>query len=321
MLELVRNPPLEPRLVDAVVDIWTAVSNTGGAVGFLPGVTAAQVRPVAEVSLAAVADGRHDLVVALDDDRPVGFGFLETRIGPLFAHLGTVKRLQRDPRHRGRGVGAAVLGEIEVAARARGMALLTLTVRGGTGLEGYYTALGYRIDGRLPGRIKLGEDRFVEEIVMSKSLAEGWAPAAATLLVRRLDPELPLPAYAHPGDAGLDLVAASDVVLEPGARAVVGTGVAVAVPEGCVGLVHPRSGLAARHGLALVNAPGTVDAGYRGEVKVILVNLDRSEPFQVRRGERVAQLVVQQVERVTVEEVGELPPSTRGEGGFGSTGR
>lgn len=321
MIELTRNPPLEPVLADALVDIWTAVSNAGGAVGFLPGVTPAEVRPIAEAALAAVADGRHDLVVAVEDDRPVGFGFLESRVGPLFTHVGTVKRLQRDPRQRGRGVGAAVLGEIEAAARDRGMTLVTLTVRGGTGREGYYVALGYRVDGRLPGRIKVGEDRFVEEVVMSKSLVEGWAPAGVTLLVRRLDPGLPAPAYAHPGDAGLDLYTASDVELEPGARAVVGTGVAVAVPEGCVGLVHPRSGLAARHGLGLVNAPGTVDAGYRGEVKVILVNLDRTEPIRIRRGERVAQLVVQQVEQVTVEEVDELPPSARGEDGFGSTGR
>jgi len=321
VLKLVRNPPLEPELVDALVDIWSGVSNAGGAVGFLPGVTPAEVRPVAEVALAAVADGRHDLVVALADGRAVGFGFLETRAGPLFAHLGTVKRLQRDPRHRGRGVGVAVLVEIEAAARARGLALLTLTVRGGTGREAYYAALGYRIDGRLPGRIKMGENRYVEEIVMSKSLAGGLALSAATLLVQRLDPGLPLPGYAHPGDAGLDLYAAADCDLEPGARAVVGTGVAVAVPEGCVGLVHPRSGLAASHGLGLVNAPGTIDAGYRGEVKVILVNLDRSEPIHVRRGERVAQLVVQQVEQVTVEEVDELPPSARGEDGFGSTGR
>jgi len=320
MLRLVRNPPLEPGLVDALVDIWTAVSNAGGAVGFLPGVTAAEVRPVAEEALAAVADGRHDLVVAVEDHRPVGFGFLETRIGPLFTHVGTVKRLQRDPRHRGRGVGAAVLGEIEAAALARGMALVTLTVRGGTGRERYYIALGYRIDGRLPDRIQVGEDRFVEEIVMSKWLTGSPAPAVATLPVQRLDAGLALPGYAHPGDAGLDLCAASDVELEPGARAVIGTGVAVAVPEGCVGLVHPRSGLAARHGLGLVNAPGTVDAGYRGEIKVILVNLDRSEPIRIQRGQRVAQLVVQRVEQVTVEEVDELPQSARGEGGLGSTG-
>jgi len=147
--------------------------------------------------------------------------------------------------------------------------------------------------------------------------------------VHRLDPEQPLPAYAHPGDAGADLSAAEDVVLPPGGRAVVGTGLAVAVPEGFAAFVHPRSGLAARHGIALVNAPGTIDAGYRGEVRVILVNTDPTEPFTVRRGDRIAQLVVQPVVRARFAPVPELPPppagpstnGTRGTGGFGSTGR
>jgi dUTP pyrophosphatase len=140
------------------------------------------------------------------------------------------------------------------------------------------------------------------------------------VLVRRLDPELPLPSYAHPGDAGADLVAAVDVVLAPGERAVVPTGVAIALPPGCAAFVHPRSGLAARAGLGLVNAPGTIDEGYRGEIKVIVVNLDPREPIKLRRGDRIAQLVVQRVERVTFTEVGELPESARAEGGFGSTG-
>jgi dUTP pyrophosphatase len=143
---------------------------------------------------------------------------------------------------------------------------------------------------------------------------------APVLPVRRLDPDLPLPAYAHPGDAGLDLCAAQDVVLAPGERAVVPTGLAVAVPEGYVGLVHPRSGLAARSGLSLVNAPGTIDAGYRGEVKVILVNLDPTEPIHLTRGQRIAQLLVQAVEQVTVLEVEELDATVRGDGGFGSSG-
>jgi dUTP pyrophosphatase len=138
--------------------------------------------------------------------------------------------------------------------------------------------------------------------------------------VRRLDPELPLPAYAHPGDAGADLVAAVDVELAPGERALVPTGVAIAVPEGYAAFVHPRSGLAVRHGLALVNAPGTIDAGYRGEVKVALVNLDPREPVRLRRGDRIAQLVVQPVERVDFAEVEALPGSARAAGGFGSTG-
>ncbi len=141
------------------------------------------------------------------------------------------------------------------------------------------------------------------------------------LPVRRLRPDLPLPAYAHPGDAGADLCAAEDVVLPPGGRATVGTGLAVAVPEGHAAFVHPRSGLAARHGITVVNAPGTVDSGYRGEVRVVLLNTDPSEPFTVRRGDRIAQLVVQPVTRVRFLDAAELPPTPRGEGGFGSTGR
>ena len=144
---------------------------------------------------------------------------------------------------------------------------------------------------------------------------------APDLPVRRLDPDLPLPAYAHPGDAGADLCAAEDVVLPPGGRATVGTGLAVAVPDGFAAFVHPRSGLAARHGITVANAPGTVDAGYRGEVRVVLLNTDRDEPFTVRRGDRIAQLVVQPVARVRFVDVQELPPTPRGDGGFGSTGR
>ena len=138
--------------------------------------------------------------------------------------------------------------------------------------------------------------------------------------VVRLDPDLPLPAYAHPGDAGADLVTAVDVTLQPGERALVPTGIAMAVPEGYVALVHPRSGLAARHGLSIVNTPGTIDAGYRGEVKVLLVNLDPAEPIELRRGDRVAQLVIQRVEQAAFAEVEVLPDSVRGGGGYGSTG-
>ena len=138
--------------------------------------------------------------------------------------------------------------------------------------------------------------------------------------VVRLSPAVPLPAYAHPGDAGADLCTTVDVRLEPGERALVPTGIALALPEGYVGLVHPRSGLAARCGLSIVNTPGTVDAGYRGEVKVLLVNLDASTPVQLRRGDRVAQLVVQRVDRARFVEVASLPGSARGAGGYGSTG-
>lgn len=138
--------------------------------------------------------------------------------------------------------------------------------------------------------------------------------------VQRLDPGLPLPSYAREGDAGLDLHAAETVTLAPGARAAVGTGIAVAIPPGYAGFVLPRSGLALRHGLGLVNAPGLVDAGYRGEIRVLLVNHDREASVTLTRGDRIAQLVVQRVETVEPLEVRGLPPSTRGDGGFGSTG-
>ncbi|MFG6191266.1 dUTP diphosphatase [Nonomuraea sp. JJY05] len=141
------------------------------------------------------------------------------------------------------------------------------------------------------------------------------------VLIRRLDAGLPMPSYAHAGDAGADLYAAEDVELLPGERAVVGTGVAIALPDGYAAFVHPRSGLAAKHGVTLVNAPGTVDAGYRGEIRVTLINTDAKEPFRLQRGDRVAQLVVQRVERAAFHEVERLPGSVRGANGFGSTGR
>jgi dUTP pyrophosphatase len=136
----------------------------------------------------------------------------------------------------------------------------------------------------------------------------------------RLDPELPAPSYAHPGDAGADIHAAVEVTLGPGERALVPTGIALALPEGFVALVHPRSGLAARHGISIVNAPGTIDAGYRGEVRVCLVNTDPRESFTVRRGDRIAQLVIQRFETASFVEVADLPDSVRGDGGYGSTG-
>ena len=138
--------------------------------------------------------------------------------------------------------------------------------------------------------------------------------------VLRLDPDLPLPAYAHPGDAGADLVTTVDVTLTPGERAMVPTGIALALPEGFVALVHPRSGLAARHGLSIVNTPGTIDAGYRGEIKVMLINHDPKEPIELRRGDRIAQLVVQRFEQARFVDVEVLPESVRGAGGYGSTG-
>lgn len=138
--------------------------------------------------------------------------------------------------------------------------------------------------------------------------------------VTRLDDGVPLPAYAHPGDAGCDLVTTIDVVLQPGERAIVPTGIALALPDGYAAFVHPRSGLAARHGLGVVNSPGTIDAGYRGEVQVLLVNHDLTRAVSLRRLDRVAQLVVQRVEQVRWTEGGALPTSVRGTDGHGSTG-
>jgi len=140
------------------------------------------------------------------------------------------------------------------------------------------------------------------------------------LSLTRLDAGLPVPSYAHDGDAGLDLYAAVDVTLAPFERALVPTGIAAAIPEGHAGFVLPRSGLAARSGLSLVNAPGLIDSHYRGEIKVIAVNLDASTPIEIRRGDRIAQLVIQPVARADVREVDTLDPTVRGEGGFGSTG-
>ncbi len=141
-----------------------------------------------------------------------------------------------------------------------------------------------------------------------------------TIGLRRLDDGVPLPAYAHPGDAGADLVTRVDATIEPGERVTVPTGIAIALPEGYAAFVHPRSGLAARHGLTIVNAPGTVDAGYRGEIAVTLLNTDAREPVVLHRGDRVAQLVIQRVERALFVEADELPDSVRGTGGFGSSG-
>jgi len=140
------------------------------------------------------------------------------------------------------------------------------------------------------------------------------------VLIHQLEPDLPPPAYAHPGDAGADLVSAEEVTLKPGERALVRTGVCIALPEGYAGFVHPRSGLAARLGVSIVNAPGTVDSGYRGEIKVNLINHDRDQSVRLNRGDRIAQLIVQRVERAVFRVVPQLPGSVRGADGHGSTG-
>ena len=141
------------------------------------------------------------------------------------------------------------------------------------------------------------------------------------VLITRLDPDLPLPRYAKGGDAGADIVSRIDFTISPGERALIPTGIAIALPDGYVALVHPRSGLAIKHGITMVNSPGTVDAGYRGELQIILINHDKSESVSFKRGDRIAQLVIQKVERADFIEVEELPGSGRGSGGFGSTGR
>jgi dUTP pyrophosphatase len=140
------------------------------------------------------------------------------------------------------------------------------------------------------------------------------------VLLSRLDPGVPVPSYARPGDAGADLVTTTDVVIAPGERAVVGTGIAIALPDEYAAFVHPRSGLAARVGLSVVNTPGTIDSGYRGEIKICLVNHDLRDAVELRRGDRIAQLVVQRVEHAVFREVDELPESDRSAGGYGSTG-
>lgn len=150
----------------------------------------------------------------------------------------------------------------------------------------------------------------------TQSGAEGIGP----IPLKRLDPELPVPKRAHRGDAGVDLHSAEDLTIAPGERALVKTGIALALPLGTVGLIHPRSGLAAKHGITIVNAPGTVDADYRGELMVCLLNTDKDTPFEITRGMRIAQLVVQRVELPDFVEVDELDETVRGAGGYGSTG-
>ena len=138
--------------------------------------------------------------------------------------------------------------------------------------------------------------------------------------IKRLDDGLPMPRYAHEGDAGLDLFAAEGIVLQPLQRHLIPTGIAVAIPQGCAGFVQPRSGLAIKQGLSLVNTPGLIDSHYRGEIKVIAINLDPTTPITISRGDKIAQLVIQRVECVDFAEVDELDTTVRGEGGFGSTG-
>ncbi len=141
------------------------------------------------------------------------------------------------------------------------------------------------------------------------------------VLITQLDTGLPMPKYAKPGDAGADIYSSIDITIEPGKRALVPTGIAIALSDGYAAFVHPRSGLAVKYGVGLVNAPGTIDAGYRGEISVIVINHDQSESFEIKRGDRIAQLVFQRVERAEFVAVEELPGSNRSGSGFGSSGR
>jgi dUTP pyrophosphatase len=316
VVDLVTNPELTDALRSRLIALWVDVANAGGAVGFVAPTTMDEVAPVAHGAFDRVLAGTDDLVIALDGAEPVGMGFLERNHTRLQGHVGVIRRLQRAPSHAGRAIGDAILLTLERIARDRGLTLMTLNVRGGTGRERFYLDRGYRVDARLPNRLCLDSGRLADELCLSKDLGA----RRTRLAVRQLDADLPLPRYAHPGDAGLDLFARETVTLDAGERAVVPTGVAVAIPTGHVGLVHPRSGLAARHGVTLVNAPGTIDAGYRGEIKVILVNTDRRSAVTLARGDRIAQLVIQRVETVEVVAVEELPAAARGSGGFGSTG-
>jgi dUTP pyrophosphatase len=147
------------------------------------------------------------------------------------------------------------------------------------------------------------------------------AENAVDVLIVRVDSDLPLPSYAHPGDAGLDVVTSIDAIVPPGERVLLPTGIAIALPSGYAAFLHPRSGLAVTYGVSLVNAPGTIDAGYRGEIAVSLINLDPREPVVLSRGDRIAQLVIQRVEYAVLHEVESLPGTDRGAGGFGSTGQ
>jgi dUTP pyrophosphatase len=157
-------------------------------------------------------------------------------------------------------------------------------------------------------------------VVIDGAAADDATEDAVEVSVLKLEPDVPMPKYALPGDAGADLACAEDIILAPGERALVRTGIAIALPHGYAAFVHPRSGLAMRVGLGLVNSPGTIDPGYRGEIKLILINHDPTEPIALSRGDRVAQLVVQKVEHARFTVVAELPDSVRGSGGHGSTG-
>jgi dUTP pyrophosphatase len=146
-------------------------------------------------------------------------------------------------------------------------------------------------------------------------------PSSLEILVTKLHPSAIIPTYAKPGDAGADLYAIEEKTLKPSERALVKTGIAIALPEGYVGLVHPRSGLALKNGISVVNSPGTIDSGYRGEIGVVLINHDLNESFSVKVGDRIAQLVIQKFETAIFKTVSQLPPSERASGGYGSTGK
>lgn len=332
------NPPLTDSLIEDVVALWTAAANHGEAVGFAPPVGAEQVARAVAVHWDRVIDGVSDLIVAFDEDVLVGFALLaRSQEGPAAAHRGRLETLQRAADHAGTGIGSVLLDAVRAQAESHGIGRLTLTMREGTGAERFYLRNGFRQVARLPDWVRIG-GRPIAALVLTADLSvePGGAAAApgvaagepvdtpvggVVVPVLRLDPDLPLPRYAQPGDAGLDLHARVHRILPPGTRTVMPTGIAVAIPPGYVGLVHPRSGSAVRDGLSIVNSPGTIDAGYRGEIKVPLINHDPSAKIVLHRGDRVAQLLLQRVEHAVLHEVDTLPDGSRGAEGFGSTGR
>ena len=337
------NPPLTDGLVDTLVRLWVAAAAEGRTVGFDRSATHDSLGHAVAPHWDAVIDGTTDLLVAPDAVTPQGFALLaRDTTAPAWAHRGRVDLVLAPGGEDHDDLAEALLAGVEERARQRELdTLAVLLPVGARAMAAPFRARGYAVVARLPRWLRVEGTPTDAEVLLRDTAPPSGAVAdeppperpagaagAATLgrsgvrlPIRRLDPDLPLPRYARPGDAGLDLHAREDRILPPGTRAVMPTGVAVAIPAGYVGLVHPRSGAAVRSGLSIVNTPGTIDAGYRGELQVPLINLDPSAKIVVRRGDRIAQLLIQRVEHAELEEVEALPDGVRGVDGFGSTGR